>query len=57
MRYLSIWMLVSECRGKEEGWSWLLNFTYLACVSDFTYCKPGNVRVKIFVVFNFHGFI
>ena len=35
MRYLSIWMLVSECGGKGERGSWLLNFTYLACVSDF----------------------
>ena len=37
MRYLSIWMLASECGGKGEGRvNWLLNFTYLACVSDFT---------------------
>ena len=30
-------MLASECGGKGEGRvNWLLNFTYLACVSDFT---------------------
>ena len=29
----------------------------IACVSDFTYCKSGNLCVKIFVVLNFHGFI
>ena len=43
--------------GKGRRESWLLNFTYLACVSDFTYCKSGNVCVKIFMVLNFHSFI
>ena len=37
MRYLSIWMLASECGGKGEGRvNWLLNFTYLACALSFT---------------------
>ena len=36
MRYLSIWMLVSECGRKGEGGiGYILNFTYLACVLDF----------------------
>ena len=42
---------------REKGELATKLYISIACVSDFTYCKLGNVRLKIFVVLNFHGFI
>ena len=36
--YLSMWLHVAQFGGKGRRGSWLLNFTYLACVSDLRLC-------------------